>query len=80
MAVLTPFLAEAIIDRGRLDFRGLRTAAPEDLALWAIYQAIYLSTADQVEELGERSCGDFGPVGSSRRRSAFRRIGFPVPR
>lgn len=73
MAVLTPFLAEAIIDRGRLDSRGLRTAAPEDSALWAIYQAIYLSTADQVEELGERSAailarlvaaGDVQPFGA----------------
>jgi hypothetical protein len=43
MAVLPPFLAEALLAGARLDERGARVPATEDLLLWEIYRALYLS-------------------------------------
>lgn len=42
MAVLPPYLAEAMLARARLGEHGFRVPATEDMLLWVIYRALYL--------------------------------------
>lgn len=42
MAVLPPYLAEAVLERATTDDGGLRVPSPDDLLNWVIYCALYL--------------------------------------
>jgi len=42
MAIMPPYLSQAMLDGGRIDDRGVRVPAAEDVLLWAVYRALYL--------------------------------------
>lgn len=52
MAVLPPYLAEAVLKRAKNDENGVRVPSPEDLLNWVIYCALYLRGDQQFTTSG----------------------------